>query len=187
MPPDAGSDRTQGPPRWREVFRGRLGRLTASLLMLEALVAIETLILTTALPEVERDLGGIQFYGWVFSATSLATFAAIPIAGRATDRYGPRPLLVVMFATYIGGLGISGIASNMQVLVIGRFVQGIGAGAFYSVSLGTVAKTYPERLRARVLALLASMWALPGLFGPPLGALVASKRRRLTQTPYNHF
>lgn len=156
------------------MFQGRLGRLTASLLLLEALVAIETLILTTALPAVEKDLGGIQFYGWVFSASSLATFAAIPIAGRATDRYGPRTPLLLMLVIYVAGLVVSGVAGNMQVLVVGRFVQGIGAGAFYSVSLGTVAKTYPERLRPRVLALLASMWALPGLFGPPLGALIAT-------------
>jgi MFS family permease len=57
--------------------------------------------------------------------------------------------------------------------VIGRFVQGIGGGGIYTASLGTVAKTYPDRIRPRVMALLASMWILPGLFGPPIGALLA--------------
>jgi MFS family permease len=60
------------------------------------------------------------------------------------------------------------------VLILGRLLQGAGAGALYSVSLGTVAKTFPDRLRPRVLALLASMWILPGLVGPPFGALLAS-------------
>jgi MFS family permease len=57
--------------------------------------------------------------------------------------------------------------------VIARFVQGIGGGGLYVVSLATVAKTYPGRIRPRVMALLASMWILPGLVGPPVGALIA--------------
>ena len=61
----------------------------------------------------------------------------------------------------------------MLVLVIARFVQGIGGGGLYVVSLATVAKTYPKRIRPRVMALLASMWILPGLLGPPVGALLA--------------
>jgi MFS family permease len=162
------------PPPWREVFQGRRGRLTAGLLLLEALVAVEALVVTTILPAVRRDLGGIQYYGWAFSASFLATFASIPIAGKATDRYGPKRPLALMLGVYVAGLVISGLAPSMPVLVIGRFVQGFGAGAFYSVSLGTVAKSYPDRIRPRVLALLASMWILPGLFGPALGALLAS-------------
>jgi MFS family permease len=172
-PGGEGSDVSRPPP-WREVFQGKLGRLTAGLLLLEALVAVEALVVTTILPAVRRDLGGIQFYGWAFSATFLATFASIPIAGRATDRYGPRRPLAIMLGVYVAGLVIAGLAPTMLVLVIGRFVQGCGAGAFYSVSLGTVAKSYPGRIRPRVLALLASMWILPGILGPPLGALLAS-------------
>jgi len=162
------------PPPWREVFHGRRGWLTAGLLLLEALVAIEALVVTTILPAVRHDLGGIQYYGWAFSASALATFATIPIAGRATDRYGPRGPLGLSFGVYIAGLVVSGVAPSMFILVVGRFVQGCAGGAFYSVSLGTVAKTYPEGLRPRVLALLASMWILPGLIGPSFGALLAS-------------
>ncbi|TMK65502.1 MAG: MFS transporter, partial [Actinobacteria bacterium] len=129
-----GSDVSRPPP-WREVFQGKRGRLTAGLLLLEALVAVEALVVTTILPAVRRDLGGIQFYGWAFSATFLATFASIPIAGWATDRYGPKPPLAIMLGVYVAGLLIAGLAPSMPVLVIGRFVQGCGAGAFYSVSL----------------------------------------------------
>jgi MFS family permease len=162
------------PPPWREVFQGARGRLTAGLLLLEALVAVEALVVTTIMPAIRHDLGGIRYYGWAFSATGLATVASIPIAGRATDRYGARKPLGLMLIVYVCGLAISGLAPSMPVFVIGRFVQGCGAGAFYSVSLGTVAKNYPERIRPRVLALLASMWILPGLFGPGLGALIAA-------------
>jgi MFS family permease len=71
------------------------------------------------------------------------------------------------------GLVLAATAPSMLVLVIARFVQGIGGGGLYVVSLATVAKTYPERIRPRVMALLASMWILPGLLGPPVGAVLA--------------
>jgi MFS family permease len=161
------------PPKWREVFAGARGRLTAGLLLLEALVAIEALIVVTILPEVENDLGGLALYGWTFTALTLASFATVPIAGRLVDRVGPTPVLTFALALYVGGLLIAALAPSMFILVCGRFVQGIGGGGLYVVSLSAVAKTYPERIRPRVMALLASMWILPGLFGPIIGSAIA--------------
>jgi MFS family permease len=165
------------PPRpapWREVFRGSRGRLTTGLLLLEAMVGMEVLIVTTILPAVERDLGGLQLYGWAFSAYGLATLLTVPLGGRATDRYGPRPVLGLALAAFALGLLIASIAPSMAVVVLGRFVQGCGGGALYVVSIAAVAKAYPESLRPRVFALLTSMWILPGIVGPPIGALIAS-------------
>jgi MFS family permease len=162
------------PPPWREVFAGARGRLTAGLLMLEAVAAMEALVVATILPAVREELGDVQLYGWAFSAYSLAAFGTIPLSGRAVDRYGARRPLAVMLSVYALGLLVAALAPSMPVLVLGRFIQGTGAGGLYSVSIGAVAKTYPDRLRPRVLALMASMWILPGLFGPPLGALLAS-------------
>ena len=161
------------PPRWREVFAGARGRLTAGLLILEALVAVEILMVAAILPAVQRDLQGLQLYGWNFAALTLASFGAVPIAGKLTDRLGPRSVLAVAVGIYALGLALAASAPTMLVLVIARFVQGIGGGGLYVVSLATVAKTYPERIRPRVMALLASMWILPGLIGPSVGALIA--------------
>ena len=161
-------------PRWREVFRGRRGRLTAGLLLLEALVAIQVLVVATILPDIRRDLGMVQLYGLVFTASSLATLAAIPIAGQALDRFGARATLAPTLLCFTSGLIVSAAAPAMPVVLIGQFLQGAGGGGLYALSLGTIAKTYPDRLRPRVMALLASMWILPGVVGPPIGALIAS-------------
>ena len=162
------------PPPWREVFRGHLGALTVGLLLLEVLIAVQVLIVATIMPAIETDIGGLRLYGWVFSGFSLATFGMIPIAGRAADRYGPRRPLALCLAVYLVGLVIAALAPSMPVLIGARFIQGAGAGGMYALELGVVVKAFPERLRPRVLALLASMWILPGLLGPPLGALIAS-------------
>lgn len=161
------------PPPWREVFSGARGRLTAGLLLLEALVALEALIVATILPAVERDLGGLSLYGWTFTAFTLASLASVPISGRITDRVGPTRVLAVAVVLYAAGLLVAAVAPSMFAIVLGRFVQGIGGGGIYTVSLATVAKTYPERIRPRVMALLASMWILPGLFGPLIGSVLA--------------
>ena len=165
--------RAAAPPPWREVFAGARGRLTTGLLLLEALVAIEALIVATILPAVEDDLGGLGLYGWTFTAFTLASLGTVPIAGRMTDRLGPRKVLGATTVMYVSGLLIAAFAPSMLVLVLGRFVQGIGGGGLYVVSLATVAKTYPERMRPRVMALLASMWILPGLLGPLFGGWIA--------------
>lgn len=162
------------PARWREVFAGARGRLTAGLLLLESLVATQILVVATVMPAVREELGGLALYGWTFSASGLGQFAAIPVAGHAVDRFGPRRLLAVTLVVFSGGLLLAALAPNMLVLVLARLIQGIGGGAVYAVSLATVAKRYPEALRARVLALLAAMWVLPGLIGPPLGALLVA-------------
>ena len=161
----------QAPP-WRAVFVGARGRLTIGLLILEALVAIEIMVVATILPAVQADLHGLKLYGWIYAALTLASLGTVPIAGHLTDWLGPRPILGISIAFYVGGLILAATAPTMFILVVARFVQGIGGGGMYTVSLGTVAKTYPRDIRPRVMALLASMWILPGLIGPPIGALI---------------
>ena len=169
----ARSVEVEAPPPWREVFTGARGRLTTGLLILEAIVAIEIMIVATILPAVEDDLQGLELYGWTFAALTLASFGAVPISGKLTDRLGPGVVFAGAIAIYGVGLVMAATAPTMLVLVIARFVQGIGGGGLYVVSLATVAKTYPERIRPRVMALLASMWILPGLLGPTIGAVIA--------------
>jgi MFS family permease len=162
------------PPRWREVFSGRMGRLTLGLFLLEVLTAVQVLVVTTVMPAIVADLGGLRFYGWAFSAAGLATAITIPLTGQVVDRVGPLRPLTVMLGVFAAGTIVAGVAPSMPVLIAGRFLQGAGAGSQYAVGLGTVAKVYPEAHRARVFALLAAAWILPGLLGPSFGALLAS-------------
>jgi MFS family permease len=156
------------------VFAGSLGRLTFGLFLLEALAAVQILVVTTVLPAIVADLGGLRFYGWAFSAAGLATVITIPLTGQVVDRVGPLRPLAVMLCVFAAGTLVAGLAPSMPVLIAGRFLQGAGAGSQFAVGLGTIAKVYPESHRPRVFALLAAAWILPGLLGPSYGALLAS-------------
>lgn len=161
------------PAPWRDVFRGRNGRLVLGLLLFETLGAVHLLIVATVMPAVLVDLGNLPLYGWAFSAAALAMIGTIPIVGAVTDRLGTKPLILVTAGLYVGGLAISTVAPSMEVLVAGRFVQGAASGAAYALSLSAIAKTLPAAMRPRVLALLAMTWLLPGLFGPLIGGFLA--------------
>lgn len=165
---------TAQPPPWREVFRGSQGRLIVGLLVLETLFALHFLTVTTVMPAVLDDLGGLALYGWTATAASLAQVAAIPIAAAAVDRYGPKFVLIIVAIAYTAGMLITATAPEMIVVAVGRFFQGLAAGGAYALSLAIMAKALPERHRARVLALLAATWLLPGLLGAPVGGLLAS-------------
>lgn len=160
--------------RWRELFQEGRGKLTAGILLVEFMVAIEALVVTAIMPAIKKDLGGLEFYGLVFTGFSLAALVAAPIAGRAADRRGPGRPFLLFTALFIAGTLLSGLATSMPMLAVMRVVQGFGAGGAYTVSLVAVARTYPEGGRARVLALLAGAWIIPGLLGPSYGVLIAS-------------
>ena len=153
---------TSAPPPWREVLQGSRGRLLVGLLVLETMFALHFLTIATIEPAVLDDLGDLALYGWSFTAASLAQLTVIPIAGAAVDRYGPVATTWAVAVCYSVGLLVAGLAPSMEVMIVGRFLQGAAGGGAYALSLGVVAKSLPERHRARVLALLATTWLLPG-------------------------
>jgi MFS family permease len=161
------------PAPWREVFRGRNGRLVVGLLLFETLGAIHLLIVSTVMPAVLSDLGNLTLYGWAGAAWALAMIGTIPIVSSAADRFGTRPMILVTAALYVVGLTISAVAPSMAVLVVGRFIQGAASGAAYALSISAIAKTMSAALRPRVLAVMATAWLLPGLFGPLIAGFLA--------------
>ncbi|MEO8539423.1 MAG: MFS transporter [bacterium] len=155
------------------IFRGQRAGLTVGLLMAVTIVAFEALAVSTVIPKAERDLGHLELYGWVFSGFLLATVVGIAWSGEQADRYGPgRPLAFGMGLFGIG-LVIAGLAPSMYVLVFGRIIQGLGGGALPAVVYVVIGRGYPESLRPRMLAMLASAWVIPGFIGPAIGGAIA--------------
>lgn len=147
--------------------------LTAGLVMTVTLTAAEALAVITVLPLVKNDLGGIRYYGWATSAFFLGTVMGVVVAGREADRRGLVAPFVAGLTLFAAGLVVCGSATGMVAFVAGRAVQGVGAGAIFSIAYVAIARAYPEAVRPRVFAVLSTAWALPGMIGPGLAALVA--------------
>ncbi|MDQ1417218.1 MAG: hypothetical protein QOF81_2831 [Acidimicrobiaceae bacterium] len=147
--------------------------LTIGLVTTVTIIASEALSVVTIMPVVARDLGGLRLYGWVFSAFMLASMVGIVAAGRQADRRGPAQPYVAGLAFFSAGLVLSGLAPTMPVLVVGRALQGLGAGAIPAVAYVAIGRSLPDHLRPRMMAVLSTAWVLPGLFGPAISAEVA--------------
>ena len=147
--------------------------LTAGLVLTITFVASEALAVITVMPVAARDLGGFRLYGWVFSAFMLASVIGIVAAGREADRRGPAIPFVAGLVLFGAGLAVAGLAPSMGVLVAGRALQGLGAGAVPSVAYASIGRSLAGPQRARMMAVLSTAWVAPGLAGPVISAEVA--------------
>jgi MFS family permease len=141
-------------------------RLTIGLVLTITLVAFESLAISTVMPVVSDDLGGLSLYGWVFSGFFLGSLLGIVIAGQLADQRGTALPFVLGLGLFSIGLLAGGLAPSMGVLVAARVAQGIGAGAIPSVAYTTIGRSYPPAIRPRVFAIFSSAWVIPGLIGP---------------------
>jgi len=146
--------------------------LTIGLVLTITLVAFEALAVSTVMPQVARELGGIELYGWVFSAFFLGSLVGIVVVGGAIDRRG----LARPFALGLGlfglGLLVGGLAPSMPVLVAARFIQGLGAGTIPPIAIVAIGRSLPEGLRPRMFATMSTAWILPGVLGPAIAATI---------------
>jgi MFS family permease len=147
--------------------------LTAGLVLTITFVASEALAVVTVMPVVARDLGGLRLYGWVFSSFMLGSVIGIVAAGLQADRRGPAVPFVTGVILFGCGLAIAGLAPSMAVLVAGRVLQGLGAGAVPSVAYAVIGRSLAGPLRARMMAIMSTAWVAPGLAGPVVSAEVA--------------
>jgi MFS family permease len=103
----------------------------------------------------------------------LGSVVGIVAAGREADRRGPAIPFVAGLVLFGAGLAVAGLAPSMGVLVAGRVLQGLGAGAVPSVAYAAIGRSFPGPLQARMMAVLSTAWVVPGLAGPAVAAEVA--------------
>src|SRR5713226_5444584 len=163
----------QGVSTSEGVWSPRHRWLTLGLILLTLGPAFEGLAVATILPKIVANLGGLNLYGWAFSAYMLAMLVGLILAGGEADRRGPALPFISGVALFVLGLILAGTAYSMIIFVLSRGVQGFGAGLLASVALVCVGRGYPETVKPRMLAVLSSAWVVPGLVGPALAGVVA--------------
>ena len=144
-----------------------------ALMLTMALVAMDTTIVATAIPQVVGDLGGFSLVGWVFSVYLLAQTVTIPVYGKLADTFGRKPVLVIGVLVFLVGSALSAASWNMASLIIFRALQGLGAGSI-GATVNTVAgDLYDIKERGRIQGWLSSVWGVSAVVAPALGGVFA--------------
>src|SRR5438309_8543412 len=128
----------------------------------------------TATPTAVAALHGLAWYAGPFTGFLVAQVVGMVVGGDIGDRRGPRAALLGGVAVFAAGLLVAGIAPHMALFVLGRLVQGLGAGAI-AVSLYVVAgQAYAPGLRPRLFGAISAAWVVPALVGPVVAGAVTS-------------
>src|SRR5262249_17507509 len=144
------------------------------LLLTVSMAALEATVVSTALPTVIADLGGVEHYSWVFSAYLLASTVTMPIYGKLADLYGRKPLVLFGIVLFLAGSVGCGLATTMTQLIVLRPVQGLGAGSMQPITVTILGDLFSIAQRARIQAAFGAVWAVAGLAGPLLGGLIVA-------------
>lgn len=148
--------------------------LMAGLMVSLFVAAMDSTVVSTALPTIARDLGDFSLYPWVFTGFLLTSTTAVPLGGRVADMFGRKRVLLVGLAVFVGASILCGLAPSMPLLIVFRTVQGIGAGCLQPVVFTIVGDTFPTAQRARLQGFFSAMWAIAAVIGPVLGAVFVS-------------
>lgn len=154
------------------IMSGTFLWITMGACALVFLGAFESLAVTTVMPVVSADLGGERLYALAFAGPLATGVIGMVIAGNWSDRQGPTAPLYTSVVTFVAGLLIAGLAPSMEVLVAGRFVQGLGSGALMVALYVVVARVYAQEKHPAIFAAFAAAWVVPSLIGPTIAAVV---------------
>ena len=136
------------------------------------LAATETTFVTTAMPTIVAQLGGLSMFSWVFSGFMLSFTASIAVFGKLSDLFGRRRIYIAAMAIFLTASLLCGLARDMTELIVYRILQGIGAGGLMPLIFAIIGDVYSFEQRARVQGLFASVWGLASILGPVVGGFL---------------
>ena len=160
---------TPAPPR---ILGGEYVWITIGACALVFLGAFESLAVTTVMPAVSADLDGERLYALAFAGPLATSGIGMVVAGNWSDRRGPVAPLYASVALFTAGLLVAGLAPTMEILVAGRFAQGLGNGGLMVALYVVVARVYPTSLHPAIFAGFAAAWVIPSLIGPTIAGAV---------------
>lgn len=157
---------------WRDLFQ--TGGITLFVIFGgTALQALEAFIASAMLPTVVADIGGLELFAWNTTIFIVASIVATLFAAVRPRSVGPRGGYMIAAGAFAAGSLLCGLAPSMIVLLVGRLVQGFGAGLLIAQSISMYRIVFPERLWPRVFAFNATIWGVGTLVGPALGGIFA--------------
>jgi len=159
---------------WSELLTGRTLLRSVALTGGVALHAINVHIVTTILPSVVSDIGGLAYYAWNITLFVVASIVGSALTSKLLDRLGPRRAYLLGLAVFTLGSILCATAMSMPWMLVGRSVQGLGGGLLAALGYALIPVLFEQRLWSRAVALESGMWGLATLLGPAAGGLFAA-------------
>ena len=142
------------------------------LLLAILLAMLDNLIVSTALPRIVGDLGGVAHLSWVVTAYILASLVVTPFYGKLGDMYGRKKFFVVAIVIFLAGSALSGLSQSMAELIMFRAVQGLGAGGLMVGAMATLGDIVAPRERGSYMSYMMVVMMLATIGGPLLGGFI---------------
>jgi EmrB/QacA subfamily drug resistance transporter len=149
--------------------RQRARLIFGSLLLVLLLASLDQTIVSTALPTIVGDLGGVSDLSWVVTAYLLSSTVVGPVYGKLGDQYGRKIVLQVAIVIFLVGSALCGISQNMTELIVFRGIQGLGGGGLFVITIAVVGDIFPPRQRGRYQGYFGAVFGVSTVLGPLLG------------------
>jgi EmrB/QacA subfamily drug resistance transporter len=149
--------------------------VTGAIMLSLFLASMESTVVATGMPTIVSQLGGLEYYSWVFSAYMLASTTTVPLYGKLSDLYGRKPIYAAAMIIFLIGSLLCGFSQSMVQLVAARAVQGIGAGGLLPLAFIIIGDMFTLEQRARMQGLFSSVWGVSSVVGPLLGGFLVDQ------------
>jgi MFS family permease len=158
---------------WRELWSSPYSRTTALVAGGVVLYSTNEFLTISMLPSTIKEIGGERIYAWVTTLYLVGSVVAAAAVNALLHRVGARASYLGGFAVLAAGSLVCAAAPTMEILLVGRFFQGLAGGLLCGLSFAVINAVLPRRLWSRGSALTASTWGVGALIGPALGGLFA--------------
>ena len=147
--------------------------IVLAVLLAMFLSALDSTIVSPALPTIGAALGGAAFLPWVVSAYFVTSTAVTPLYGKLSDIHGRRPILLIALGLFLIGSILCALSPDMASLIVARALQGVGGGGLMALAQTVIADIASPRERAKYVVYITTVWASASIAGPALGGFLA--------------
>lgn len=148
---------------------GRLATVFVGLMLAMFVGSLDQTIVSTALPTIVGELGGVTHMVWVTSAYMLCSTVVMPLYGKLGDMYGRKRLFCAALVLFAAGSVVCGAGGTMGSLIVGRAVQGLGGGGLMICSQAIIADIFPPKVRGKYMGIMGAAFGVSAVLGPLLG------------------
>lgn len=158
---------------WHALFSNGNGIKAITLALGVMLHATNVYLATTVMPSIIKEIGGLEYYAWNTTLFVVASVIGSVVSANRISKLGPRKSYQMAILIFSTGTLICSLASSMPVLLLGRFVQGLGGGLLFALSYAMIRIVFEEHLWPRAMALISGMWGIAAFSGPFIGGIFA--------------